>query len=84
MLTKVLISLAALAVAVSSPVWAKDKDQKAELTRAKDVVDRIRLPDLPVVSTGTVVVPIQRPPQQMPTGGSDIHRMKTNPPPSPK
>jgi hypothetical protein len=85
--TKVLISLAALAVAMSSPAfgpaWAKDKDRSIELTRAKDVVDRTRLPDPPVVSTGTVVVPIQRPPQQMPTGGSDIHRMKTNPPPPP-
>ncbi len=87
MTTKLLISLAALAVAMSSPVWAKDavkdKDRSIDLTRAKDVVDRIRLPDPPVVSTGTVVVPIQRPPQQMPTGGSDIHRMETNPPPPP-
>ena len=52
MTTKVLISLAALAVAMSSPAfgpaWAKDKDRSIELTRAKDVVDRIRLPDPPV------------------------------------
>ena len=74
MSTKVLVSLAALAVAMSSPVWAKDpvkeKDRSIDLTRAKDVVDRIRLPDLPVVSTGTVVMPIQRPRSKCPQGAA--------------
>jgi len=85
--TKVLISLAVLVLAVTGTASAKDaaanKDRSIDLSRAKDVVDRIRLPDPPTVSTGTVVVPIERPPQQMPSGGSDVHRMKTNPPPSP-
>ena len=52
------------------------------LNRAKNTVNNIRQADPPTVSTGTVVTP-QRPVQQMPRGGSDVHRMKTNPPPSP-
>jgi hypothetical protein len=76
-----LFALTAIGVVLATAVQAQG--QRPDLTRPKDVVDRIRPADLPNVSTGTVVQPIQRPPQQMPRGGSDIERMRRNPPPSP-
>jgi hypothetical protein len=57
--------------------------QNGGLDRANNTVNNIRQADPPTVSTGTVVTPAAPPPQQMPNGGSDIHRMITNPPPSP-
>jgi hypothetical protein len=77
-----LFALTALGVVLATAVQAQG--QRPDLSRAKDVVDRIRLPDPPSVSTGTIVQPIPRPPQQMPRGGSDIERMRRNPPPSPR
>jgi hypothetical protein len=54
--------------------------QNGNLDRATNTVNNIRQADPPTVSTGTVVTPQAPPPQQMPNGGSDVHR---NPPPSP-
>lgn len=73
----------ATAAVVLAATAANAQNTNTNLNRAKNTVDNIRQADPPKVSTGTVVQPIARPPQQMPTGGSDVHRMKTNPPPSP-
>jgi hypothetical protein len=51
------------------------------INNATNTVNDIRQADPPSVSTGTVVTP-QPPVQQMPNGGSDVQRMRTNPPPS--
>jgi hypothetical protein len=73
------IAIAVLGLlAITTPAAAQ-----SNLNKAKGTVDNIRPADPPSVSTGTVVQPIQRPPQQMPSGGSDVTRMRTNPPPSP-
>lgn len=73
------IAIAALGLLVlATPAAAQ-----SNLNKAKGTVDNIRQADPPRVSTGTVVQPVQRPPQQMPSGGSDVSRMRTNPPPSP-
>jgi hypothetical protein len=56
--------------------------QNGNINDATNTVSNIRPADPPVVSTGTVVTP-QAPVQQMPNGGSDVQRMRTNPPPSP-
>jgi hypothetical protein len=76
-----LFALTALGVVLATAVHAQGN--RPDLTRPKDVVDRIRPVDPPIVSTGTVVQPLPRPPQQMPRGGSDIERMRRNPPPPP-
>ncbi len=80
MRTKLVLAMATVLLAATA---AHAQNTKANLDRAKNTVNNIRQADPPKVSTGTVVQPIARPPQQMPRGGSDIHRMKTNPPPSP-
>ena len=54
--------------------------QNNNLGKAKGTVDNIRQADPPQVGTGTVVTP-QAPVHQMPRGGSDVTRMRTNPPP---
>jgi hypothetical protein len=56
--------------------------QNVDLNRANNTVNNIRQADPPSVSTGTVVTP-NTTQQQMPNGGSDVHRMINNPPPSP-
>lgn len=79
-----LLVAAMLTLTAVSAADAQNRDRRIDLRPAQNVVDAIRLPDPPRVSTGTVVQPIARPPQQMPRGGSDIRRMRENPPPSPR
>jgi hypothetical protein len=55
---------------------------QGNLDRAKGTVDNIRQADPPRVSTGTVVTPTP-PVQPRPSTGTDVQRMRTNPPPSP-
>ena len=58
-------------------------NNNTNLNRATNTVNNIRPVAPPAVSTTTVVTPQAPPPQQMPRGGSDVQRMRTNPPPSP-
>jgi hypothetical protein len=74
-----LVYAAAVSVALATAAHA----QSGGLNKAKNTVDNIRQPDPPQVSTGTVVQPIPKPPQQMPRGGSDL-KVKPPPPPPPK
>ncbi|HEY2230093.1 MAG TPA: hypothetical protein VGI22_20615 [Xanthobacteraceae bacterium] len=55
---------------------------KRQFDNATNTVNNIRQADPPAVSTGTVLTP-QPPVHQNPNGGSDVQRMRTNPPPSP-
>lgn len=84
MRTATLLIATMLTLTAASAANAQNRDRSIDLRRAQNTVDAIRLPDPPRVSTGTVVQPIARPPQQMPRGGSDIRRMRENPPPSPR
>jgi hypothetical protein len=68
----------ALALCLTATVLA----QNGNINNATNTVNNIRQADPPAMSTGTVVTP-QAPVQQMPNGGSDVQRMRTNPPPSP-
>ena len=77
-----LLPLTMFVLVLTTAAYAQDK--RPDLKPAEDLVGKIRLPDLPVVSTGTIVQPIAPPPQQMPRGGSDIERMRKNPPPPPQ
>ncbi|MFB9264094.1 hypothetical protein ACFFWD_13075 [Bradyrhizobium erythrophlei] len=70
------------AAILSVPAYAQTNNSNTGLNRARGTVDNIRQADPPTVSTSTVVTP-QAPVHQMPNGGSDVHRMRTNPPPSP-
>jgi hypothetical protein len=71
-------SAAALALFLTTTAHA----QNGNINYATSTVNNIRQADPPSVSTGTVVTP-QAPVKQMPNGGSDVQRMRTNPPPSP-
>jgi hypothetical protein len=71
-------TLSALALCLTATVLA----QNGNINNATNTVNNIRQADPPVVSTGTVVTP-QPPVHQNPNGGSDVQRMRTNPPPSP-
>ena len=75
------LTSAALALWFTTSVLAEGK--RPDLTKPKDTVDRIRKADPPPVKKNTVVQPIERPKQQMPRGGSDVERMRKNPPPTP-
>jgi hypothetical protein len=63
-------------------VAASANAQSNNLNRAKNTVDNIRPADPPRVSTGAVVTP-SAPVQSRPSTGTDVQRMRTNPPPSP-
>jgi hypothetical protein len=69
----------AMALALAS---AANAQSNTNLDRAKGTVDNIRQADPPRVSTGTVVTPTP-PVQPRPSTGTDVQRMRTNPPPSP-
>ena len=71
-----------LAAAFSIALGTAAQAQSGNVNNATNTVNNIRQADPPTVSTGTVVTP-QAPVHQMPNGGSDVHRMVTNPPPSP-
>ena len=73
---------ALLAAAFSIALAGVAQAQNGNINNATNTVNNIRQADPPVVSTGTVVTP-QPPVHQMPNGGSDVQRMRTNPPPSP-
>jgi hypothetical protein len=73
---------ALLAAAFSIALGTVAHAQTGNINNATNTVNNIRQADPPNVSTGTVVTP-QPPVHQMPNGGSDVHRMLTNPPPSP-
>src|SRR5258708_298804 len=72
------LSATALALGLPERVLAKN----GNTNKATNTVKNIGQADPPAVSTGTGVTP-QPPVQQMPNGGSDVQRMRTNPPPSP-
>ena len=72
------VSAAALALFLTTTAYA----QNGNINNATNTVNNIRQADPPAVSTGTVVTP-QPPVHQNPNGGSDVQRMRTNPPPSP-
>jgi hypothetical protein len=56
--------------------------QNGNIDNATNTVNNNRQADPPAVSTGTVLTP-QPPVHPNPNGGSDVQRMRTNPPPSP-
>jgi hypothetical protein len=71
-----------LAAAFSIALGTVAQAQSGNINNATNTVNNIRQADPPTVSTGTVVTP-QAPVHQNPNGGSDVQRMRTNPPPSP-
>ena len=81
---KLLPSLGSVLLVLCLATAAHSEGKRPDLTKPKDTVDRIRKADPPPVKKDTVVHPIERPKPQMPRGGSDVERMRKNPPPSPK